>query len=81
MGLQRVKNIAEPVEAWRMVLDGHVPTIRETRWRLHKQRRWIVAAAAAATLMIAAGGFALWQLTSEPKPSAVADDVLAVLAR
>jgi class 3 adenylate cyclase len=30
MGAQRVKNIAEPVETWRVLLDGHAPPAR--RW-------------------------------------------------
>ena len=44
-------------------------------------RRWRLAAltgAAAVALLVAASGFALWQSTRGPEPSAVADDVLAL---
>ncbi len=33
MGQQRVKNIAEPVETWRVLLDGTAARATPTRWR------------------------------------------------
>jgi TolB-like protein/cytochrome c-type biogenesis protein CcmH/NrfG len=65
MGQQRVKNIAEPVEAWRVVLDG-MPGARKA-FRMPRQAR---AAAAVLVLLLLAvmgvGGWWWWQRTSEP---------------
>jgi class 3 adenylate cyclase len=59
MGRQRVKNIAEPVEAWRVVSsEGGVPLARKA-FRLPGRVR-TPAAAAAALLVLAAAGFGGW---------------------
>ncbi len=54
LGPQKVKNIAEPVEAFRLVLD-EAPGVAPTRSTATRPKRWAVAAAAAVVL-IAGGG-------------------------
>jgi TolB-like protein/Flp pilus assembly protein TadD len=62
MGSQRVKNIAEPIEAWRVVLDPGQAT-RATRLRLPRRRsRASLGVAALGVLLFLAGG--LWWLSS-----------------
>jgi TolB-like protein/class 3 adenylate cyclase/cytochrome c-type biogenesis protein CcmH/NrfG len=63
MGQQRVKNIAEPVEAWRVVLDGSAPAARGLLPRRPGRARVAVAAALALLLLVsAAAGGAWWWL-------------------
>lgn len=75
MGAHAVKNIAEPVEAWRMVLDGRsTPPAR-------LGRRWLVVAAACLVLVLVAAStaVALWWRPSEEAGRKVATgDILAV---
>src|SRR5687768_8036961 len=58
MGRQRVKNIAEPVEAWRVVLGG----VRSARrlWRMPRLARRAVAAALGLLLLAAVGVGGWW---------------------
>ncbi len=58
LGPQKVKNIAEPVEAFRRVLD-EAPGVAPTRSTAPRAKRWIISAAAAVVL-IAGGGYWLW---------------------
>ena len=58
MGRQRVKNIAEPVEAWRVVLGG-VPGARRFL-RVPRAARRAVAAALGLLLLVAAGVGGWW---------------------
>jgi adenylate cyclase len=62
MGAQRVKNIADPVDAWRVVLDPSKPT-RATRLRLpgRESLASLGVAALGLLLFVAAG---LWWLSS-----------------
>lgn len=67
MGRQRVKNIAEPVEAWRVVLGGGVPGARKVpRARGRRARAAIVAALGLLLLAAAAGSWWWRQRTSDP---------------
>jgi TolB-like protein/class 3 adenylate cyclase len=64
LGEREVKNIAEPVTVYRVVLDDKAaalvtPVIREATKPV--SRRWVVAAAAAAVLVAAVGGVSWWQ--------------------
>ena len=38
-GRQRVKNIVEPIDTWRVVMDGRAPVLRRAWWRLRRLRR------------------------------------------
>ncbi len=64
LGEREVKNIAEPVTVYRVVLDDKAealvtPIVREATKPVH--RRWVVAAAAAVVLVAAVGGALWWQ--------------------
>jgi adenylate cyclase len=74
MGAQKLKNIAEPVEAFQVTLDG-TPTTR--RFPLRPQRRWLVAAAAAMVAVAASVG--AWLTILQPKPSVTTIPSIAVL--
>ena len=67
MGRQRVKNIAEPVEAWRVVLGG-VTSVRRFL-RVPRAARRAAAAAVGLLLLIAAGvGGWWWRQAGETGP-------------
>jgi class 3 adenylate cyclase len=64
-GLHRVKNIAEPVEAWRARLDDGVPSARVLRRPRSSQRPWwsrsaLVACTAGLAILLAAGAGLYW---------------------
>ncbi len=64
LGEREVKNIAEPVTVYRVVLDDKAaalvtPVVQRTA--KPERRRWIVAAVAAIVLVLAAGGAFWWQ--------------------
>jgi TolB-like protein/cytochrome c-type biogenesis protein CcmH/NrfG len=64
MGEKEVKNIAEPVTVYRVVLDDKAaalvtPVVQEATKPVY--RRWVVAAAAAVVLVAAVGGVFWWQ--------------------
>ena len=64
LGEREVKNIAEPVTVYRVVLDDKAaalvtPVVQEAT-KLAR-RRWVVAAAAAVVLLAAVGGVFWWQ--------------------
>ncbi|HEY6631617.1 MAG TPA: adenylate/guanylate cyclase domain-containing protein [Rhizobiaceae bacterium] len=74
MGEQRVKNIAEPVQAFRVLLDSPARAVSPVR-RGKSQARW---AAAAAALVLAALGLAVawwqpWDRAASREPLAAAD--------
>jgi adenylate cyclase len=80
MGEHRVKNIAEPVTAYRVNLDA--PGRASRRRPVWTQRRWQAAAAMVALLVaLGAGGawYALWPLMPAPDPTTTAQPA-AVLA-
>jgi adenylate cyclase len=61
MGQQEVKNIAEPVSAYRLV-PGQVSVAATAAAKSSRMRHWrIPAMAAAVVLIIAAGGLAIWR--------------------
>jgi TolB-like protein/class 3 adenylate cyclase len=62
MGVQRVKNLVEPVEAWRVVLGG-TPVARK-RLRMSGWARAAGAVALASLLLLAAAAGAWWWLAS-----------------
>jgi adenylate cyclase len=77
MGAHRVKNIAEPVEVWRVALDGAKPKqIRALRWARPK----LALAAAAVVLVLAIGSLALWQWTAGPVLTGTSSSERDVLA-
>jgi TolB-like protein len=65
MGPQRLKNIAEPVEVWRVVPDGAVALAR-ARGR-YWPRRTLAAAAVLLTLVLASSIWRLWP--GDPPPA------------
>ena len=80
MGEHRVKNIPEPVTVYR-VIDRPRPARESARAEARRHTAMAPCGAyraAAVALLVAASGFALWQSTRGPEPSAVADDVLAL---
>jgi TolB-like protein/class 3 adenylate cyclase len=62
MGQQRVKNIAEPVETWRVILDGRAPVGRKILLRRPGWARAAVAVALALLLVSATAVGAWWWL-------------------
>ena len=80
MGQQRVKNLAEPVEAWRVVLSGGgVPLARKVL-RAPGRARAVVAAALALLLLAAAGvGGWWWQAGETGGPPLPDEPSIAVL--
>jgi adenylate cyclase len=66
MGAQRVKNIAEPVEAWRVVLEpGQVPRAAGLRVPTRRPIASLGVAGAALLLMLAGG---LWWVSTQSGP-------------
>jgi TolB-like protein len=63
MGQQRVKNIAEPVEAWRVVLDGRAPLARKPVLAARRSRLALAAALAFLALLGAGVGGWWWYQT------------------
>jgi TolB-like protein/class 3 adenylate cyclase/tetratricopeptide (TPR) repeat protein len=61
MGQHRVKNIAEPVEVWRVLLDGSAPKLKAAARRLAPAA---IAAGVAALLALGGGGVWWWQHSS-----------------
>jgi TolB-like protein/class 3 adenylate cyclase/tetratricopeptide (TPR) repeat protein len=69
MGEHRVKNIAEPVEVWRVVLDGArtAPAVRRPPASSWRAARWATPALAALVALMFAGG--VWHFwPGEPTP-------------
>ena len=62
LGEHRVKNIAEPVSMYRVVLDGKAARPRPLRWPIRRFGRWSFAAATAFVLAIIAGAARLERL-------------------
>jgi TolB-like protein/class 3 adenylate cyclase len=66
MGEHRVKNITEPVETFRVALDG-VVTAPGATWRRPRVMRWLVPALAALLAIVLMGG--VWHFwPAEPPP-------------
>jgi TolB-like protein/class 3 adenylate cyclase len=67
LGEQRVKNIAEPVQAFRIIIEGQAKRQPATAW---PRRGWAGAAALALFLVLAAAAWQLWPTeTVSGKPS------------
>jgi adenylate cyclase len=62
MGAQKVKNISEPVEAYRVTLDGRVPRLQSIKRRLAAVTALLVICVVAAV-----GGLAWWELPQSSK--------------
>jgi TolB-like protein/class 3 adenylate cyclase len=74
MGAHRVKNIAEPVEVWRVALDGVAP-----RMRKHSRvAPFALAAGVAALLAFGGAGAWWWQQGRAAVDSAAIDPILAM---
>ena len=58
LGEHRVKNIAEPISMYRVVLDGKAARPRPLRWPIRRFGRWSFAAATAFVLAIIAAAVA-----------------------
>jgi TolB-like protein/tetratricopeptide (TPR) repeat protein len=58
MGQHRVKNIVEPVEVWRIALDGATPAPAAARYRgwTWPVKRWLIPALVALGTLVFAGG-------------------------
>ncbi len=67
MGAHRVKNIAEPVEVWRVALDEAAPRPKARARRLTPAA---IASAAAVVLLVAASGATLWLRSDDRTPPA-----------
>ena len=80
-GRQRVKNIVEPIDTWRVVMDGRAPVLRRAWWRLRRLRPAALATALLLALLAAgAGGWLWWYTTTELPASPFADRIsVAVL--
>jgi TolB-like protein/class 3 adenylate cyclase/Flp pilus assembly protein TadD len=76
MGQHRVKNIAEPVEVWRVALDGFVPTRKPITRRILP----MTIAAAAVVLLVTASGAWLWLRSNDSAPRAPQQAVTAATA-
>jgi TolB-like protein/class 3 adenylate cyclase len=74
MGEHRVKNIAEPVEVWRVVLDEVALKPRKR----HRIAPLALAAGMAALLALGSAGAWWWQQSRAAVETAVADPVLAM---
>jgi TolB-like protein len=77
MGQHRVKNIAEPVEVWRVMLDGAAR--QPMPWRAPARARFALAAAALA-LVLTGSGLAVWKWTAAPVLTAANSSERDVLA-
>ena len=76
LGEQRVKNIAEPVQVYRILLDAPAGTAPFTAAKARSRfRRPVVAAGAALFLILA--GFALWQRPWEPREEPASLEAMA----
>jgi TolB-like protein/Tfp pilus assembly protein PilF len=75
MGAHRIKNIAEPVEVWRVALDEAAPKLNP---RLAASLGPRLAAATAVVLLVAGGGAALWLRSDEGAPPAPPQTVTPV---
>ena len=71
MGQQRVKNIAEPVDAWRVVLDGRAPDARKPILATRRLRP-ALAAALVFLVLVGAGGWWWYQAASPTAAAALA---------
>jgi TolB-like protein/class 3 adenylate cyclase/tetratricopeptide (TPR) repeat protein len=68
MGQHRVKNIAEPVEVWRVGLDGAAAVPRRYRAAAARRTFWLVPALAALLVLVLAGGvWHFWPGAPAPK--------------
>jgi TolB-like protein/class 3 adenylate cyclase/tetratricopeptide (TPR) repeat protein len=69
MGEHRVKNIAEPVEVWRIALNGRTAAALPRRRAVgYRARRWLAPALAAlAAAVFAAGAWHFWPGESAPR--------------
>jgi TolB-like protein/class 3 adenylate cyclase/tetratricopeptide (TPR) repeat protein len=59
MGQQRIKNIAEPIDTWRVVLDGHALVARKILPR-RPGRVWAAVAVALALLLVSVAAAGAW---------------------
>jgi TolB-like protein/class 3 adenylate cyclase/cytochrome c-type biogenesis protein CcmH/NrfG len=75
MGQHRVKNIAEPVEVWRVLLDGSVP---KPKLKARRLAPVAIAAGVAGLLALGAGGAWLWQQSRAAVQTTATDPVLAM---
>ena len=71
MGDQQVKNMAEPVPAYRVVLEGAAPSVRRVRALSSRPR--ILAATAAVLLLVLIGAAAAWYGLLGPGATRVAE--------
>ena len=71
MGQQRVKNIAEPIDAWRVVLDGRAPVARKPILAT-RRLRLALAAALVFLVLVGAGGWWWYQAASPTAAAALA---------
>jgi TolB-like protein/class 3 adenylate cyclase/Flp pilus assembly protein TadD len=79
MGPQRVKNIAEPVEVWRVVPDGIAVHAKPVGWRLTFKPA--LAAALALVLVVAAGAGSWWWYERQASPGQPAETALPLPAK
>jgi adenylate cyclase len=75
MGAHRVKNIAEPVEVWRVLLDGSTPKLKVTARRLAPAA---IAAGIGVLLALGGAGAWWWQQSRAAVETAGADPILAM---
>ena len=73
MGRHRVKNVAEPVEVWRVQTDGVSAKARRKHYGVYRWR--VPAAAVVLALLVAGGGWWLWPAT----PALATKSAIAVL--
>jgi adenylate cyclase len=67
LGSHRVKNIAEPVTAYRVLVDGAAQQSRVRHWLHSPQRQRLTIAVLVLLLVISAGGAAAWYLYPRPQ--------------
>ncbi len=78
MGEQQVKNIARPVRAYRVVIDGAVPVIAATASVVRgRVPRWAIASGIAACVVLSAGAAAVWRLSAVQPVAAPAMTAIA----